>query len=452
MELDSFHRILVPLAAVFSQPSFQNFVLLMKGWILAGVRAMTSTALEAYGQFPKHFATYYRFFSRAAWNPDRLGDALLHMVLPFAPEGPLVAAVDDTIARKSGKHIWGANVHHDPLGFVPNALCFGHNWVVLAVIIRVPLLERPVAVPIYWRLYRSKKGRKGKSRNGREKKTTGATSARDHRTRPELAVEMVHRLRQAVPAERLIELVGDSAYGGKSITRHLPEGVVALSRLPMNGALYALPPDRPSGCNGRPRVKGKRLPSPEQMAKNPQDWRTATVRLYGKNVRVLYKTLVALWYNSAGKLPLRIVVVRDPKGRRKDEAFFTTDVNVLPESVLETYALRWAIEVAFRDSKQTLGFERSQARTAHAVKRTGPFAFVSYTLTVAWFCQHGYRLYPEGIPIMPWYRQKRTPSFANMLQLLRNLLSQQKFCNTPQNIVVLKNLQDSRNHASKRAA
>jgi hypothetical protein len=27
----------------------------------------------------------------------------------------LVAAVDDTLARKSGRHIWGAGMHHDPL-------------------------------------------------------------------------------------------------------------------------------------------------------------------------------------------------------------------------------------------------------------------------------------------------------------------------------------------------
>jgi len=443
---------LVPLAMVFSQPSFQNFALLMEGWILAGARAMTSTALESCGHFPKHFATYYRFFSRAVWSADRLGDALLQIVLPFAPKGPLVAAVDDTIARKSGKHIWGANVHHDPLGFVPNALCFGHNWVVLAVIIHAPLLERSVAVPIYWRLYRSKKGRKGKSRHGCERKTTGTTSASSHRTRPELAVEMLERLRQAVPIARLIEVVGDSAYGGKSITRRLPQGVVALSRLPMDAALYALPPKRTPGCNGRPRVKGKRLPTPEQMAKETHGWKTATVRLYGKQVPVLYKTIIALWYNSAGKHPLCIVVVRDPKGRRKDDAFFSTDANARPQSILETYALRWALEVAFRDSKQTLGFERSQARTAHAVRRTGPFAFVSYTLTVAWFCQHGYRLYPHGISIMPWYRQKRTPSFANMLQLLRNLLRQKRFCDTPENIMVLKNPRDSRNHAHKQAA
>jgi hypothetical protein len=452
MERDWFHAMLVPLAMVFSQPSFQNFVLLMEGWILAGARARTSTALAAYGDFPKHFASYYRFFSRAVWKVDRLGDALLGLLLPFAPEGPLVAAVDDTIARESGRHIWGANVHHDPLGFMPNALCFGHNWVVLAIIIQVPLLARPVAVPLYWRLYRSKKTRVGKARRGREIKTTGATCAHDHRTRPELAVEMLHRLRQSVPSSRRIVLVGDSAYGGKSVTRQAPAGGCTVSRLPKNAALYALPGARPARCNGRPRVKGPRLPSPEQMAHVAHGWRTATAHLYGKDVRILYKTTVALWYNSARKMPLRIVVVRDPKGRRKDDAFFSTDPEARPESVLETYALRWSLEVAFRDSKQTSGLERSQARTPHAVLRAGPFAFVSYTLTVAWFCQQGYHRYPQGISIMPWYRHKRTPSFVNMVQLLRNLLLEKRFCDTPQNITVLKNPRTTRNHALKQAA
>ena len=121
MERNSLRTMLVPFAGVFSQPSYANFVLVLEGWVLAGTRAMTSTALAALGKFPKHFASYYRFFSEGAWHPDALGARLLRLVLPFAPPGPLVAVVDDTLARKSGKRIWGANVHHDPLGFMPNA-------------------------------------------------------------------------------------------------------------------------------------------------------------------------------------------------------------------------------------------------------------------------------------------------------------------------------------------
>lgn len=461
MEPDSFHMILVALAPVFSQPSFQSFAFLLEGWLLAGMRAMTSTALAAQGNLPKHYASYYRFFSQGAWRADALGAALVRLVLPFAPAGWLVAVVDDTIARKSGKHIWGANVHHDPLGYVPNALCFGHNWVVLALVIRVPLVQRDVAVPVFWRLYRSRKARKGKSRQGKpERKTTGAASQKEYRTRPQLAVEMLQELRRVLGDERPLCVVGDSAYGGKSITRHLPHGTVCISRMPMNAALYQPPPPK-TGKRGCPRKKGARLPSPAQMAADATPWRKATVRLYGKDVTVRYKTCTALWYNSAGSALLRIVVVRDPKGRRKDDAFYSTDPTMSVETILRIYAQRWSLEVAFRDTKQHLGFEHSQARTRKAVERTGPFAFVAYTITVVWFCRCGHRTYPV-FPIMPWYRHKRTPSFLDMHAMLRaELLSprcravaagQHEFSHTPVNVHPLQKPTKANPHAHERAA
>jgi len=453
MERELFHMILVPLAAVFSQPSFCNFVFLLEGWVRAGGRAMTSTVLTAWETYPKHFATYYRFFSEAAWNADALGVALLKLVLPLLPEGPVLAVVDDTLARKTGKHIWGANMHHDPLGWLPNALAFGHNWVVLAVVLNVPLVHRPVAVPVLWRLYRSRKTRAGKTRRGRrERKSVGAASKAEYRTRPELAVELLHVLRDALGPQRPVHALGDSAYGGKSVTRNLPPNMTTFSRVPMNAALYAPAPPRKPGQKGCPRKKGERLPTPKEMAARNSGWRTTTVRIYGKAVSVRYKTAVVLWYNSTRTMALRIVLVRDPKGRRKDDCFFSTDPATTPEAIIETYARRWSLEVAFRDAKQLLGFERSQARTPKAVKRTGPFAFVVYTVTVAWFAQYGHRHYPDLIPNRPWYRHKRAPSFADMHHILRTLLRREDFSDTLENTGLSKNSRTHNIHALKQAA
>ena len=77
MERDVFHNLLVAFTPVFSQPGFENFVLLLEGWIRAGRHAMPSTALMALNSFPKHFATYYRFFSEGAWKNDALARALV---------------------------------------------------------------------------------------------------------------------------------------------------------------------------------------------------------------------------------------------------------------------------------------------------------------------------------------------------------------------------------------
>ena len=428
-----FDELLVHCTPAFNQPSFENFCVLVAGWVLAGMRAMTSRTLRALGsKADKHFSTYYRFFSRAVWQPDALGTCLLHLLLPCTSPGPLIAIVDDTIARKSGKHIWGANIHHDPLHFMKNAVCFGHSWVVLAIVIHVPLVERAVAVPVYWRLYRSKKKRCGRGASGKwERKATGVATNKDYRTRPQLAVEMLVVLREAVDKARMIRLLGDSAYGGKSVSRYLPENTDLISRMTMDAALYEKAPEPKAGRNGRPPKKGKRLPSPKQMAQSKTPWRSATVRLYGQAVGVRYKTINALWYNSARTRMLRIVVVRDPKGKRKNDCFFSTDLSMTPEAILEAYAIRWSLEVAFRDSKQFLGFERSQCWTRKAVERTAPFAFVSYAMVVLWFSHQGHRLYPKVVTPVPWYRHKRSPSFADMHQTARYALLRQGLFETP---------------------
>src|SRR5437660_1366376 len=59
---------------------------------------------------------------------------------------------------------------------------------------------------------------------------------------------------------------------------------------------------------------------------------------------------------------IRIVVVRDPSGRRREEAFFCTDLAQDPASILQTYAHRWTLEVTFHDSKQHLGSVRPRTR------------------------------------------------------------------------------------------
>ncbi len=85
---DLFDELLVHCAPAFNQPSFENFCVLVAGWVLAGMRAMTSTALRALGpDMNKHFSAYYRFFSRAVWQPDAEGNGLLALLLPFAPSG-----------------------------------------------------------------------------------------------------------------------------------------------------------------------------------------------------------------------------------------------------------------------------------------------------------------------------------------------------------------------------
>jgi len=53
------------------------------------------------------------------------------------------------------------------------------------------------------------------------------------------------------------------------------------------------------------------------------------------------------------------------------------------------YAMRWSVEVTFRDSKQCLGFKEPQGWSRKAVERTAPLAMLLHTLVVFWFAKEG---------------------------------------------------------------
>jgi SRSO17 transposase len=275
--------------------------------------------------------------------------------------------------------------------------------VVLSIIVPLPFVShRRFAIPFMFRLYRKKRKARPPGRPKGERKSTGDAMPREYRTRPELAVEML-RIAAEWLGRRRFRVVADSEYSGKSVSRELPETAHLVGRMVMparpngrrsgpfgNATLYEEAPARKSGRSGRPRKKGVRLPNPAELAKSRKvRWTKTRVDIYGKSVRVWLKSVDALWYNSAGTQLLRVVVVRDPSRRRRDDCFFTTDLSMTPTEIIETIAKRWALEVTFRDVKQSLGFEEPQSRTRKAVERTAPMAMLLYGMTVLWYAEHG---------------------------------------------------------------
>src|SRR5580700_2029227 len=106
----SFAPLLLALQPCFTRPSFSSFWALAGAWILcSGRRSLTHIIQSAQLTRFKHYCSFHRFFSQARWNLDQLGQAVFQLLLPFCdPE--LLAAVDDTLARKSGRYIWGAGI------------------------------------------------------------------------------------------------------------------------------------------------------------------------------------------------------------------------------------------------------------------------------------------------------------------------------------------------------
>lgn len=431
----SFAPLLWSFQPCFTQPSFCSFWTLAGAWILCSGRRSLTRVLQA-GQLSqfKHYCSFHRFFSQARWNLDELGHCVLQLLLPFCSE-ILVGAVDDTLARKSGRHIWGAGMHHDPLRSTRQRPCwaFGHNWVVLSLHVSFSFgADKYWALPILVRLYRKrKKGKLAPAKDGTlERKQIGEAPSKQYRTGPQLALEMIEILAAWLP-QRKLRILGDSEYGGKSISRHLPANVELSSRMKMNAVLYEPAPEKRAG-RGRPRKKGKRLPSPLQRAQDRRGrWSKARLRLYGRQVRVWYKSVDALWYSSAGHRLLRLVVVRDPRGGRRDDCFFSTDLTLRPTEIMELFCLRWPLEVCFHDAKQFLGFEDPQNRVSKATQRSAPLVFYIYDLVLLWYAQSGHRLKADSLLTRIWYRQKSSVSFQDILRGLRHATWQERIFGDP---------------------
>jgi DDE superfamily endonuclease len=430
----SFAPLLLAFQSCFTQPSFRSFWVLTCAWVLcSGRRSLTRIIQSAQLTNFKHYCSFHRFFSQARWNLDDLGRCVFRLLLPFCSE-TLLAAVDDTLARKSGRHIWGAGMHHDPLRSTQKRpfFAFGHNFVVLSLQVALPFAPNKYwAFPILVRMYRKRQtNQRAPGKDGKlECKQTGQANAKQYRTRPELALEMIQIVANWVPQHRL-RILGDSEYAGQSISRHLPPNAKLISRMNMKAALYQPAEKAPS--RGRPRKKGARLPSPLQMAQDKQaKWIKATVTLYGKQVKLWYQTLDALWYPSAGQQLLRIVVVRDPSGRRRDDCFFSLDRTLNATQILEIFSRRWPLEVCFRDVKQFLGFEDPQNRVAKATTRTAPLIFFIYDLVLLWYAHSGHQLANRSQLKRLWYPQKTSISFEDALRTLRYVTWHERIFSAP---------------------
>jgi SRSO17 transposase len=400
--LTSFEFLLQELAIVMTQPSFQNFVTIATGWIFARRRTVTGMLVAAGMAGQRHHSAFHRFFAEGVWSLDALGLAVFRVVEPLLAKEKILVAIDDTLARKRGLKVFGVGMHHDPLlssrgKAITN---WGHSWVVLGVIVQFPLWPgRAFCLPILFRLYLNHQA--------------AARAGRVHHTRPELAVEMLRTVCQH-RKNRHFHALADSAYGGQSVLCELPANCELTSRLVMDARLHALPAPRRPGAKGRPRKRGERLPTPEQML----DARAArlTLDLYGRRDRVRLAETIACAYAAPQRL-LRVVAVEPIRGGRRRQAFYSTCHAATAVEVLTWYALRWSIEVTFHDSKMHLGFEEPQGWTRRAAERTAPVAMLLYSLIVKWFATEGHRYYR---PLQQsWYADKPHASFSDMLATLR---------------------------------
>ena len=403
------------LAPCFTQPTFQTFNALLVGFV-GRIRDCTVTGmLQAAGLAGEwHHSRAHDFFARARWNPDDLGLRLLDFLVSVFVrlDGPIRLAVDDTLFGRSGKCVWGAHYLHD--GAQPEGsgrrTRWGNCWVVVVLIVELDCLGgRPVGLPILFRLFRPKDDQHP-----------------DRPSQPELARTLTDMVLARFPA-RVLELVMDGAYATKA-WRGLPDRVTVTTRMRSNAAVFALAPP-PTGKRGRPALKGARLASLAQLAANAV-FEAVTITGPDGHSRIEHVwSTTCLWYGPFHTRPIVIILIRKPdRTDGFDVAIASTDTTATTTELIARYDSRWTIETAHQEAKAH-GVGQARNRVQKAVQRTVPFGFLTQTITIVWYALHGD---PDADlqarrRAAPWYRQKQTVSYADMLAALRRELIRHEY-------------------------
>jgi hypothetical protein len=275
---------------------------------------------------------------------------------------------------------------------------WGHNWVVLSLMVQFPLWPRRwFAFPINFRLRVKQKGTTAKDTTAKKKRR--AVKQKDT-TVVDLMREMFHEAAEWFPGRTLVFCV-DGTYS--NLCGELPAEAALTGRLRGDAALFKEPPKAKPHQMGRPRVRGRRLPHLKVVASDPKTaWTSLKVWTYGQRRTAQVHSFLAIW-SHVSKGAVRVLLVRDPAQPDDVEYFFCTDIHRPLRWVIETYAARWSIERTFEDVKQFLGIEHPQVRTEHSVERVVPLGMILYGAIVSWYVKHASRML---VPTAPWYRTK----------------------------------------------
>jgi hypothetical protein len=394
---------------LFTLPTWAHIQILLLGAILCQGARRVSSILRVMGlSQEKRFEKYHRVLNRTKWNSMAGAKILLGLLVQLLPASlPILIVVDDTIERRSGKKIKAKGCYRDACRSTQKIVikCFGLKWVCLMLIVPLPWCKRPWALPFMTILAPSKKANNAKNR--------------EHKTSIDwtiLAIRVIARW-----LKRAFILIGDGGFACIRLGHAcLKNNITLVSRLRLDVALYELAPNPEKGKLGRRREKGNRFYSLKQLATDlTQPWRDTQVTWYGgetKQVRIL--SGINLWY-SPGEKPLLIrwVLVVDVD-KNQAEAFFSTDVKLEPEQIVNYFVLRWNIEVTFFETRAHLGVETQRQWSDKAIARTTPMLMSLFSLICLFAIE---MLKNQSLPILSsaWYNKKGEATFADILAFVR---------------------------------
>ena len=409
-----FAAIIPAFAPLFRYRSWRHAEVLLIGAILApGKRTVTSLLRITGLSGERRFVNSHRVLNRARWSERGAAGLLLRLLLAaLVPSGPVLLGIDDTIERRRGKRITAKGIYRDPVrsSHAHFVKASGLRWISLMLLAPIPWAGRVWALPFLTVLAPSER--------------YASERGRQHKKLTDWARQRVRQARRWMPHRELI-LVADSSFAAlELLAAVMRQGVVCVTRLRLDAALYEPAPPRRPGTKGRPRTKGRRLPNlTDLLTATRTRWQRVRVPgWYGEGDRLIeFCSATAVWRHAGlPVVPLRRVLLRDPQGRFDPQALLCTDPARQPLQILTWYVRRWQVEVTFREVRDHLGVETQRQWSDRAIARTTPCLLALFSLVTLLAT----RLDPKArgaVATAAWYHKPR-PTFADTLAAVRRQL------------------------------
>jgi hypothetical protein len=237
----------------------------------------------------------------------------------------------------------------------------------------------------------------------------------EFRTKLQLAVEQLLAFAKLVHyAGKRMWAVADGAYAKRPFLKPLrAAGVVVVSRLRKDAALFNLPVQPKQRGRGRPRRYGKKRIHLSRRAAHPLRWESVECFLYGQQVTKTIKTFLATYRPADGVI--RVVIVKEEQGC---QFFFAIDPEATPREILEAFADRASIEQDFHDVKEVWGAGQQPVRNIWTNIAVLNLNLWVHTLVECWAwnkCVESIRDRQDS----PWDDAERRPSHADRRKALR---------------------------------
>lgn len=340
------------------------------------------------GQQFKDWSADYRLYSEGRFCDESIFDCLTDKVCSFLkPQQPLIAVMDDSLLRKTGKRTSGNKFQRDPLGpqFHTNLVLSQRVLQISAAIpnddnsaetipidfIQAPLPKkpRPKAPKAVWDAYEQERLKCNINLYGANR---------------------IKHLRDSIDKDRKLIVAVDNRFTTSTLLEHLPENVTFIGRVRKDAHFEHACFER-TGKPGRPKKYLEKAPTPHEILKDTSiPWQEVSAFAAGERRSFKIKSFTNLRWKAAGHSMIFNLIVVAPVGyrltkdgpllRREPAFFMCSDINMPIQEVLQTYLWRWGIECNFRDQKTLLGVGQAQVRSEQSIQKTPALTVAAYSM------------------------------------------------------------------------